>query len=56
MRLARLSCTVGTTLVASLALAVLPTAAGAPSLGLGQGTGVVAQGTGCVPVSAAVKT
>jgi pimeloyl-ACP methyl ester carboxylesterase len=53
MRLAPLSCTVGTTLVASLALAVLPTAAGAPSLGLGLGTGVVSQGPGCVPVSAA---
>jgi pimeloyl-ACP methyl ester carboxylesterase len=53
MRLALLSCSVGTTLVASLALAALPTAAGAPSSGLGLRTGVVAQGPGCVPVSGA---
>ena len=53
MRFAALSCTVGTTVVASLALAALPTAAGAPSFGRGLRTGVVAQGPACVPVPGA---
>ena len=50
MRLAPLSCTVGT----ALALAALPAAAGAPSLALGLRAGVIAQAPGCVPVPGAV--
>jgi len=53
MRLAPLACTVGTTFVASLAVAALPAAAGPPSLALGLRTGVIAQAPGCVPVPGA---
>jgi pimeloyl-ACP methyl ester carboxylesterase len=52
MRFAPLSCTVGTTLVASLALMALPTAAGASPFGLSR-AGRVAQAPGCVPAPAA---
>ena len=52
MRFAPLSCAVGATLVAGLALSALPTAAWAPPFGLSR-AGRVAQAPGCVPVPAA---
>jgi pimeloyl-ACP methyl ester carboxylesterase len=53
MRLAPLSCMVGTTLVATLALVALPAAAEAPPFELGLRSGVVAQPPACVPVAGA---